>query len=95
MREIAPDPRRLHQTLKRAKVENAGTLDDDALAGRIANAEQILCIVNTERHARELFARIAGRENALHLSAAMCPKHREDTIARAPARRWRTRARPA
>jgi CRISPR-associated endonuclease/helicase Cas3 len=55
------------------------------VAQRIGSEPQILCIVNTTRHARELFGRVAdhaGREDLHHLSARMCPLHRLDVLAR-------------
>lgn len=51
---------------------------------RIGIERQILCIVNTTRHARELFGRVAehaGREALHHLSARMCPLHRLEVLA--------------
>ena len=51
-------------------------LDDEALAARLREHEQALCIVNTRAHARELYERLAGAEGRYHLSALMCPKHR-------------------
>jgi CRISPR-associated endonuclease/helicase Cas3 len=83
VREIAPDPKRLYQTFKRVTVERLGDLDDAALAARLHEHEQALCIVNTRLHARELYERLVGDEGCYHLSALMCPKHRRkrlDTI---------------
>ena len=55
------------------------------VAQRIGSEMQILCIVNTTRHARELFGRVADharREGLYHLSARMCPLHRLDLLDR-------------
>ena len=82
VREIAPEPSHLYHGLKRVTVENAGELDDETLADRVAGAEQVLCIVNTRRHARELFARVADREGAFHLTTLMCARHRADILSR-------------
>jgi CRISPR-associated endonuclease/helicase Cas3 len=76
VREIAPEPKRLYQAFKRVKVERLGELDDGALAARLRDHEQALCIVNTRMHARELYERLAGDEGCYHLSALMCPRHR-------------------
>jgi CRISPR-associated endonuclease/helicase Cas3 len=83
VREIAPEPKRLYQTFKRVRVAQLGGLNDDALAARLRDHEQALCIVNTRAHARELYERIKGEDGCYHLSALMCPKHRSarlDTI---------------
>ncbi|WP_211332201.1 CRISPR-associated endonuclease Cas3'' [Eilatimonas milleporae] len=58
VREIAPDPPRLYRDFKRVTVQQAGRLDDDALAERLVRARQVLCIVNTRAHARDLAMRL-------------------------------------
>jgi CRISPR-associated endonuclease/helicase Cas3 len=80
VREIAPDPKRLYQTFKRVTVKHPGELDDAALAARLRQHEQVLCIVNTRMHARELYESLAGEEGCHHLSALMCPKHRSQRL---------------
>ncbi|WP_395665993.1 CRISPR-associated helicase Cas3' [Methylocella sp.] len=82
VRPILQDETRLFEILRRVEIENAGPLDDAALAERIGEADQILTIVNTRRHARELFRRIAGLEGARHLSTMMCAAHRAAALAR-------------
>lgn len=81
VREIVPDPRRLYLALKRVRVEDVGALSDDDLARRLQEEPRVLCVVNTRRHARELFARIERSDGACHLSAAMCPEHRSQVLA--------------
>ena len=79
VREIIPDPPSLYEQLKRVDVEVIGDLDDDALVGRLGEHEQVLCIVNTRRHARELYRRLSDLvegDGVFHLSASMCPVHR-------------------
>lgn len=82
IREIVPDTMTLHTSLKRVTMEILDTLTDDELAARLDEEEQALCIVNTRRHARELYERMrdAGMENVLHLSASMCPAHRTEVV---------------
>ncbi len=82
VREIVPEPRRLYLALKRVEVEDVGTLSDEELAARLLSEPRVLCIVNTRRHARELFARIDEGDSAYHLSAAMCPEHRSQVLAK-------------
>ena len=74
--ELAPDPAGLATELRRTRVRSAGTLDDKALAERLLAASQVLCIVNTRRHARDLYAEVAGAEGVCHLTTLMCPVHR-------------------
>jgi CRISPR-associated endonuclease/helicase Cas3 len=81
-RELMPDPARLFQILKRVEVKLiAGKLDDEALAHEIEQREQILTILNTRRHARELFGRIKAAGGARHLSTMMCAAHRSEVLA--------------
>ena len=80
MRELAPEPKRLYRTLKRTRVSHEGQLDDAALAERLHKSPQALCIVNTLRHARELFERMACAEGAAHLTTLMCARHRREKL---------------
>ncbi len=76
VREIAPEPERLHCRLKRVRVERAGEIADMDLAEQLLAAERVLCIVNTRAHARELFRCIAEAPGARHLTTLMCARHR-------------------
>jgi CRISPR-associated endonuclease/helicase Cas3 len=80
VREIAPEPKRLYQTFKRVTVTRLNELDDGALAARLRERDQALCIVNTRAHARELYELLAGTDGHYHLSALMCPKHRSEQL---------------
>jgi CRISPR-associated endonuclease/helicase Cas3 len=51
------------------------------MAGRLQEKEQVLCIVNTKKAARELFATLDGAENCFHLSTNLCPQHRKAVLA--------------
>lgn len=54
-RELAPEPRRLCLALKRVRVEVLpGPVADATIAARFAEQPQMLCIVNSRRHARVL-----------------------------------------
>jgi len=74
--ELAPDPQGLYGKLKRTRVRNEGEIDDAELTARLADERQVLCIVNTRRHARELFLALPDRDGAVHLTTAMCAQHR-------------------
>ena len=80
VRELAPEPKRLYRTLKRTRVRHVGQLDGATLAERLHKSPQALCIVNTRRHARELYERMAGAEGAAHLTTLMCARHRREKL---------------
>ncbi len=54
----------------------------DSLADELAGEEQVLCIVNLKRHARELARKLSDRavEGLFHLSTTMCPAHRRAVL---------------
>lgn len=81
VRELAPEPKRLYQALKRTRICHQGTMDDVDLAERLRAAPQVLCIVNTRRHARELYQSLATVEGASHLTTLMCAHHRRERLA--------------
>ncbi len=76
--EIIDNPKELYEDFKKVKVVKKGEMDDDTLADELNKLEQVLCIVNTRKHAKEIFSRLEG--NAFHLSTLMCPVHRQETL---------------
>lgn len=81
-RELAPDPAGLYVKLKRVEVERMmAPVADEAIAARFVEQPQMLCIVNTRRHARMLFDAIAHLPGATHLSTQMCARHRRMVLA--------------
>ena len=78
--ELAPDPKGLYGKLKRTRLRNEGEIDDDELTARLADERQVLCIVNTRRHARELFRALPDGDGAVHLTTAMCAQHRRERL---------------
>lgn len=82
VRELAPDPEGLYTRLKRVRVEmEREPLDDAALAARLLEQDQVLCIVNSRAHARDLFHEIKEAPGARHLTTLMCPLHRKAVLA--------------
>lgn len=79
IRELAPDPQKLFEFFKRVEVKNLGVLTDEELLSRLNTHEQVLCIVNTRRHASSLFGGLQGEGN-YHLSTLMCPAHRKKKL---------------
>lgn len=80
LREIAPDPKGLRRRLERTRIHRMGAVDDAALSARLRESPSVLCIVNTRRHARDLYESIADTEGAAHLSTCMCARHRRDVL---------------
>ena len=80
VRELAPEPKRLYRKLKRARLRYEGRLDAAAVAVQLRESPQSLCIVNTRRHARELYERMADAEGATHLTTLMCARHRREKL---------------
>jgi CRISPR-associated endonuclease/helicase Cas3/CRISPR-associated endonuclease Cas3-HD len=78
--EITQSPEELYNALKRVHVTNIGNLDDTELSNRLKDNNQVLCIVNTRRHAKKLFDTLSKIGNCYHLSARMCPVHRRKQL---------------
>ncbi|MEW5718610.1 MAG: CRISPR-associated helicase Cas3', partial [Chloroflexota bacterium] len=78
--ELAPDPQELFNFYKRVQVKQLDKLPDDDLIARLNEHEQVLCIVNTRRHASGLFQKL-NRDGSYHLSTLMCPTHRKQKLA--------------
>jgi CRISPR-associated endonuclease/helicase Cas3 len=81
VRPIIDEPDRLHRALRRTAVERTGAITNQELVDRLRSESQALCIVNSRRHAAELFAALDDPK-ALHLSASMCAAHRADVVAK-------------
>ncbi|TCW62117.1 CRISPR-associated helicase Cas3' [Treponema sp. J25] len=75
VKELAPNPQQLFNFFKRVVVKHLGELTDRDLLTRLNKHEQVLCIVNTRRHASGLFVGLQGEGN-YHLSTLMCAAHR-------------------
>ncbi|MGB6231203.1 MAG: DEAD/DEAH box helicase, partial [Litorimonas sp.] len=80
-REIAPDPVRLYETLRRVRVRDVGAMDQAALAERMRGADQALCIVDSRAQARGLFDTMSDAPGRRHLSTLMTPAHRRAVLA--------------
>lgn len=81
-----PTPAELVQSLRRTEVHIWGSLEeavpDTAIATKITETEQILCIVNTRKHAKLLYDQVAAQcaDSVYHLSGRMCAKHRKEML---------------
>ena len=84
--EISRNPSDLYASLRRVQTRNLGVVTNEEIATRLLQHEQALCIVNTRRHARQLFDLLGKADGHYHLSAAMCPVHRAARLAEVRAR---------
>ena len=78
--ELAPEPRRLYQALRRTRINKLGVIDDAQLSRRLREARQALCIVNTRRHARDLYESLGNVDGTFHLTTLMCARHRRERL---------------
>lgn len=87
VREIAPPELRLFERLRRVRVEWPYLADLPVswseVAARMVSRPAALCVVNTRRAARELYAELQQLDEkpAFHLSTSMCPAHRLEVLA--------------
>lgn len=63
------------EVFRRVTFRQGGKRTWEELAGQLNDREQVLCIVNTRKSARDLFDRLEG-EGAFQLSTLMYPAHR-------------------
>lgn len=77
-RELAPEPERLHEELKRVRLAHIGEASDDDLVAALAGIEQGLVIVNSRAHALALYrkAAAAGLDGVIHLTTRQYAAHR-------------------
>ena len=82
IKEICRNVTEEYKFFKRTKIEllpQKVALEE--MADRLQEKEQVLCIVNTKKAARELFAALQGADGCFHLSTNLCPQHRKAILA--------------
>ncbi len=79
VRPLIDEPTRLHLALQRTAVALLGATSNDDLVARLRGERQALCVVNSRRHASDLFQAL-NDPDALHLSASMCAAHRSKVV---------------
>ncbi len=81
-RELAPDPEELAGRLRRARIVPGGERDNDALVKALEGEPQALVIVNSRKHALELYrqAQQAGLDGLVHLTTRQCAAHRREIL---------------
>jgi len=77
-RELAPDPVRLSDKLRRADISRVGAMTNADLIAELRGHRQALVIVNSRKHAYELYkdAVAAGLDGVVHLTTRQCAAHR-------------------
>ncbi|MCC5845200.1 MAG: CRISPR-associated helicase Cas3' [Verrucomicrobia bacterium] len=80
IREIIDNPIRLYHQLQRTKTEYVGMVSDQTLADKLTSEKQVLCVVNSRKHAQTLFQKLGSDSAHFHLSALMCPAHRSKKL---------------
>jgi CRISPR-associated endonuclease/helicase Cas3 len=76
--ELAPDPVALASRLRRARIVQGGAMEDTALIDALRDTPQGMVIVNSRKHALELFQAVQaeGLDGAVHLTTRQYPAHR-------------------
>jgi len=86
IREIVPATSSGSTQIRRVEATRLGPIDDDALAERLHQETQALCIVNTRPHAARLFASLCAvsqdGSSVFHLSTRLCGEHRTRVLRR-------------
>ena len=65
---------------RRVKFERIGLTSWQSIAERMQDAAQSLCIVNTRKSAKNLYALLREQEGTFHLSTMMVPAHRRSVL---------------
>ena len=83
VRELAPNPPRLHRQLARVTISHEGALSDECLLNALSKTKQGLIIVNSRKHALALFqqAKEDGLEGIIHLTTRQYATHRRRILA--------------
>lgn len=81
-RELAPDPQGLSNRLRRACIVSVGEKSNADLIGALSDAPQALVIVNSRKHALELFreAEQARLDGLIHLTTRQYAAHRRSIL---------------
>lgn len=81
--ELAPEPEKLAAQMRRTHIVHIGQQQNDDLVAALANRPQGLIIVNTRRHALELYQAAKqelGEAGLFHLSTRQHAAHRQEIL---------------
>ena len=76
LQEICPAPEKQQVAFRRTTLRNIGTVSQEDLAAQLADASQVLCIVNLRKTAQELYAAMPP-EGSYCLTTLLYPAHRK------------------
>lgn len=71
--EICRETESLYDFFRRARLQRIGSLSPADLSARLAQHEQVLCIVNSRKRAQELYRALPEDGGSFHLSTLMPP----------------------
>ena len=77
--ELCPQTAEEYDSFHRVTFRQEGILEDDALAEKLSEHQQVLCIVNSRKAAQSIFARLP-QEASFHLSTLMVPAQRQTLL---------------
>ncbi|OPX44511.1 helicase Cas3 [Ruminiclostridium hungatei] len=77
--DICENHTALYDIFKRTEIITRDVIESTALAQELNKQEQVLCIVNTRKHALKVFSMLK-KEGSFHLSTLMCPAHRKEVV---------------
>jgi len=80
VKNIISNTKELYEFFKRVDVSSIGEIDDESLSEELLKQNQVLCIVNTRKHAKKLYEKIKHEEGSYHLSTLMCAAHRREIL---------------
>jgi CRISPR-associated endonuclease/helicase Cas3/CRISPR-associated endonuclease Cas3-HD len=72
--EIIHSPQELYEAFRRVHVTDLGDISDSDLSARLKTHDQVLCIVNTRKHAQNLYEQLSKSDNYYHLSSRLSAK---------------------
>lgn len=79
IKELCPDELFSDPIFERVTYRQAGKLSDEELGEKLSEEKQVLCVVNSRKQAQALY-RMLPEDGRYHLSTAMMPAHRKNTL---------------
>lgn len=78
--EIINDTYKLFEDLKRVTAKFIGVQSVEEIKDKVNSYNQVLVIVNTKKHAKDIFSLLDDDDGNFHLSTNMYPNHRKSII---------------
>lgn len=80
IQEICRDTEQLFCKLKRTTFSYDGKIEDDELAARISEHNQVLCILNSKNHTESIYSMLNNDDGNFCLTTHMYPEHRKKKL---------------